>query len=230
MSVSIRTLLDVQRPYWMFNREERNYAALLYTALLSGDNLDRFLRHVGCTFPVVRDEVGVYVEYAYLRDLWLESGGSNDEKRRLIIELLDTEDVKVLAGASTLEWNQHFGVNSPDFIQSPATWQLRKFHLNIESTEDLLATCKFKWSFKIKPDVVIHTSNDHAIVIEAKYKSREGRYPADKNEIAIFRARRLDIVRQTALQKYLFEELLGVQGTYIYVVQDPKARSGTHDT
>jgi len=34
---NFRTALGSDKPYWQINREERNYAALLYFALLSGD-------------------------------------------------------------------------------------------------------------------------------------------------------------------------------------------------
>ncbi len=52
----------------------------------------------------------MYVEYAFLRDLWSTIGKDNDLKRVAITRLLDTSDVRELADASTAEWNEHFGV------------------------------------------------------------------------------------------------------------------------
>lgn len=133
-----------------------------------------------------------------------------------------------------LDWNQHFGVGTPvassALIQSPSQWSLKQFAPNISSDKDFLATCKFKWSFNIKPDLVIHMSNDHAVGIEAKYASREGSYPAKGDEKAIFAARGLHHVGQTELQEYMFRHLLGVEAIYLYVVQDPAAISRTHKT
>lgn len=40
----LREQMQQSQPYWKFNREERNYTALLYHALLSGRNLSHFLQ------------------------------------------------------------------------------------------------------------------------------------------------------------------------------------------
>ena len=114
---NIRQELGFHDPYWTINREERNYAALLYYALLSGDNLPRFLKYVGCTFPYEREHLAAYVEYAYIRDLWEARKASNELKRQVITKLLDTPDVRSLQGVSVLEWNQHFGVSTPGRVQ-----------------------------------------------------------------------------------------------------------------
>ncbi len=179
---NLRQQFDFAQPYWTINREERNYAALLYYTLMSGDNISRFLEFIDCEFPWRSEELSAYVEYAYIRDLWEASHASNKAKRDVITDLLDTDDVRALQRATVLEWNGHFGVSTPvassTTVQSPSRWSMQKFHLNIESNNDFVATCKFKWSFNIKPDLVIHTDNDHAVVIEAKYTAAEGKYPA----------------------------------------------------
>lgn len=231
---NMRETLGFTDPYWKTNREERNYAALLYYALLSVDNLRRFLDSFAPDLPLIADEHAAYVEYAYIRDLWEATHASNEVKRTLITDLLATEDVRALQGASVLEWNQHFGVGTPfpssTVVQSPSRWSMEKFQGNIAKKEDFLATCKFKWSFNIKPDLVIHTSNDHAVVIEAKYASGEGSYPAKSSEKAIFADRELHTVGQTELQEYMFRHLLGVEAVYLYVVQNPTVKSETHHT
>lgn len=226
---NIRAALNFTEPYWTINREEANYAAILYYALLSGDNLRRFLDYIECDLPLRADEHGAYFEYAYLRDLWDAAGASNDKKRAVITDLLGTKDVRELRDASVKEWNVHFGVSTPvpsaKVVQSPSSWSMKKFNSHITDHGDFLATCKFKWSFNIKPDLVIHTTNDHAAVIEAKYASGEGRYPAEGDEKAIFTARGLDSVGQTELQEYMFRHLLGIEAIYLYVVKKPKAKA-----
>ena len=227
-------MLGFDHPYWTINREERNYAALLYSALLTPGNLGRFLEHVDCPYPVVEDEVGAYFEYAYLRDLWEASRASNDTKRAIIRDLLGTEDFLGLNDASVMEWNRHFGVVTPAtsdrVIQSPSRWSLTRFHETIIDNDAFLETCRFKWSFNIKPDLVIHPTNQHAVVIEAKFASGEGYYPTSPAERAIFKERGLQRVGQTALQEYMFKRLLGIDCLFLFVVNDSKARSETHRT
>jgi hypothetical protein len=208
---NLRQLLDVDEPYWKFNREERNYAALLYYLLLSGDNVSRFLDRI--EYPFARTSTSAaYVEYAYLRDVWDRQAPHNRAKRAIITELLATIDVRSLEDASVQDWNTHFGVGTPvasgTYVQSPSRWSITKYDAHIEGNADFLATCRFKWAFNITPDLVIHTDNDHAVVIEAKYASGEGVYPGSPAEKAMFRRRGLHPVGQTELQRYLFTSCL----------------------
>jgi hypothetical protein len=146
---------------------------------------------------------------------------SNDAKRAVITDLLGTDDVPALAGSSVAEWNEHFGaspVPSTMYIQSPARWSLRKFDAHIASNDDFRRTCRFKWSFNIKPDLVIHTDNDHAVCIEAKYASGEGQYPGNEAEKAIFKRRKLGHVNQTDLQHEMLTRLLGVECMFVFLV------------
>ena len=123
--MNLRELVGAEQPYWQINREERNLVALLYAALLQGDNLPRFLHAVNADLPLERQEVSVYVEYAYLRDIWASIGRDNATKRRAITSLLQTPDVLALESAPTAEWNEHFGVRSRTDIESPANWLFR---------------------------------------------------------------------------------------------------------
>lgn len=75
-------MLGFTDPYWKINREERNYAALLYYALLSRDNLPRFLDCFAPALPLLTDEHAAYAECAYLHDHWAATHGSNEVSER----------------------------------------------------------------------------------------------------------------------------------------------------
>lgn len=221
---NFRSEFDFNQPYWTINREERNYAALLYYVLLSNGNLQGFLDFIDYSAEVDPDQVAAYVEYAFLRDLWNDKNLGNDQKRQAVTRMLGTEDVRGLAGASTLEWNTHFGATprpSAKHIQNPGRWALAKYDLTIEDDADFVATCMFKWSFNIKPDLVIQTGRDRAVVIEAKYESGESSYPASESGRQIFKRRGLRRVGQTELQQYMFRDLLGIEAVHLFVVKDP---------
>ena len=133
-------------PYWQFNREERNYTALLYHALLSGQNLWRFLyalqaqgftpSHWG---PAEPERISMYVEYALPRDLWARQAklGAeaivNAQRRQAVLDLLGPANRDQLEAASTAEWNTYFGANpaSDKWIQFPGRWQIKKFNATI---------------------------------------------------------------------------------------------------
>ena len=91
------------------------------------------------------------------------------------------------------------------------------FHATIPDNDEFLATCRFKWSFNIKPDLVVHSTNDHAVVVESKIESREGNYPSNKAEKAMFRARDLGRVGQVELQQHLMRELLGIEARHLFL-------------
>ena len=215
--MNLRELAGFDGPYWWINREERNVVALLYAALLQGDNVLRFLRALDLGLPVDPDEVAVYVEYAFLRDIWAGTGRDNARKRAVVTGLLATEDVGKLASASTAEWNEHFGVRSIRDVESPSNWVVTRFHKTIEDDDDFLATCRFKWCFRAKPDLVIHTTRDHAVVIEAKVESGEGNYPANSAEKKLFDERGLRRVAQTELQEHMMRELLGIDARHVFL-------------
>jgi hypothetical protein len=222
--VNLREIAAPEAPYWTINREERNVVALLYAALLQGDNVYRFLHEVAPDLPVDRDEVAVYVEYAFLRDLWNVLPPADPRRRDFIVAKLDTADVRALAGADPATWNAHFGGTSTKYWQSPSRWSVRAFHSSIADNDDFLATCRFSWSFNIKPDLVVHSTTHHAVVIEAKVESAEGSYPAMAAEKRIFDERGLRRVGQTELQEHLMRELLGIEARHLLLT----ARGG-HD-
>ncbi|MGH7293735.1 MAG: hypothetical protein ACRELB_02325, partial [Polyangiaceae bacterium] len=84
-----RALLGWTHGYHTICREERNVVAMLYHLLMDGPNLGRFLDLAGCRLPIVPEEMGVYFEYAFLRDLWNARVRDDAQVgRRLILDLL----------------------------------------------------------------------------------------------------------------------------------------------
>lgn len=118
--MNLRELAGTDAAYWTINREERNVVALLYAALLQGDNLECFLREVAPDLPVDPDQIAVYVEYAFLRDLWNVLPRADTRRRDFILAKLDTADVRALADADPGTWNSHFGGTSTKYWQSPS--------------------------------------------------------------------------------------------------------------
>lgn len=229
---NIRTFLKWGKGYHEFNREERNLAAILYHVLLTDDNLSRFLNTIACDYQIVPAEAGIYFEYAYLRDLWFTIDDETT-KREIIYRFLKPQNQSELERMSILEFNTHFGVGpvpSKQHIQNPSNWSIDKYSENIHDHEEFLKTCRFKWAFNAKPDIVIHLSKDYAICIECKFESGEGSYPTKPSEKAEFKLRNLIPVSQTALQKYIMEDLLGIETSYLFLVQKPPATSTTHKT
>lgn len=231
----MRTLLGHSGGYHAINREERNLAAIFYHTLLLGDNLERFKQLVGCPYPTVEEEMGIYFEYAYIRDLWnaidSTTGATlaqlNAQKRTLILNLLQPRNREKLEALSIKEFNEYFGAvpeASPQYIMSPSRWSMSRFDGEIIDTDDFLSVCRFKWCFNAKPDIVIHTTHNTAICIEAKLESAEGRYSSSKEEKAIFRTRGCQLEGQLGIQQKILKELLGVDTQFLFLVQQ-KGRS-----
>lgn len=247
--LNIRSYLNFNDNYSKINREERNLAAIVYYALLHNDNVQTFLNLIGDNSTIIDDELGIYFEYSFLRDLWhnidvknkdnLEK--QNEIKKKLILELLQPINKTELEGASVLDFNTYFGcVPNPSkiFIQSPGNWsiignpktQMKGFDETIPLSNEFEKVCKFKWSFNIKPDIVIHKTRESAVCIEAKLESNEGRYPSKPSEEVVFNRRKLKKTEQTGLQKYMMEQLLGINTKFIFLVQNDKVKSHSHMT
>jgi hypothetical protein len=230
--MSLRVSLDFKGGYFKINREERNLAAIFYHTLLLNDNLNRFVTMVGCDDQILEVEMGIYFEYAFIRDLWKNISAGNEFKRKLILNLLQPNNRNDLENMSVLEFNRYFGaVRTPssEYIASPSNWSIKYYNDNIPDNYEFLKVCKFKWCFNAKPDIVINTSHNTAICIEAKYESNEGKYPSDDSEKKIFEKRDLDLVGQLSIQKKLMEEILGIKTHYVFLVQK-KSSSLTHST
>jgi hypothetical protein len=244
---SIRAALGWDAPYSTFNREERNVAAILYHLLLTGDNLTRFCDKIGA--PLDRDpsRVEMYVEFAYLRDLWhalqvaslasqalgVARGQRHDKdlvaanavRRKLILDSLHPSAEADLAECSTIAFNRHFGAAraSSRYIQSPGRWTVIGLAKRLTDDAEFLRTCRFKWAFNIKPDLVVIDQAARAVCVEAKVESGEGSYPTSELEREEF-DRRFGAgqgrVGQLELQRQLMENLLGFETTFVYLVQD----------
>jgi hypothetical protein len=225
------TFLNFEKPYFTFNREERNLAAIFYHALLINNNLEKFLAKLNSDYPIVFEETGIYLEYAALRDIWfnIDKKDSN-RKRSFILNFLQLENNDYLKNCSISEFNSFFGGKSNDEIENPGNWSITKFSVNFTNDVEFLEVCKFKWCFNAKPDIVIHTSNKHAICIEAKFESGESNYPANGLDTKVFNSRGIfKKVRQTEIQKKLMEEILGLQCKFYFLVQNPQ-KSASHET
>jgi hypothetical protein len=226
--MNIREITGLNPNYSEINREERNYAAVFYAALIQSGNTEKFLNLLGIT-EIPGDEFGIYFEYAYLRDIW--SNISDEQtKRNILRQFLPISGIDGILAGSAEEIIRHFGVVfsvSKSFIQQPGCWAISNYDRTIMDNDDFLTVCKFKWSFNIKPDIVIHLDKNRAICIEAKYESGEGQYPGAERDKAIFTRRGIPYVGQMELQKYMMEELLGVQTDFVFLVYK-KSKSETH--
>jgi hypothetical protein len=229
--VNIRGLAGFEDRYSVLNREERNYTALLYHYLLQPGNLERFLSLIECPYLLTHN-FGIYFEYSFLRDIW-HSKLKEDQKFNFIRSHLDVEGIDKYSPDFPMEFNRHFGVMgepSNKCIQYPGNWSISKYDASFESKDNFLAVCLFKWSFNIKPDIVIHTDADHAVCIEAKYESGEGIYPNAKRDKKVFLRRGLPFVKQTDLQRYMMTKLLGIDTQFWFLVQRPSTKSTSHKT
>lgn len=180
---NIRNYLNWNDNYYKINREERNLAAIFYHLLLKDKNMKMFLNLIGCNFEIIDNEFSIYFEYAYLRDLWATIK-KNDKKRELIYKFLKIKNINVIKQFSIEKFNEFFGARpkaSKNHIQSPSTWSIKNYTDQLDD-QDFLEVCKFKWAFKAKPDIVIHTSYNNAICIETKLFSSESSYPSNKEE------------------------------------------------
>lgn len=235
--MSLRVSLDYKDGYFKINREERNLAAIFYHVLLLDNNLKRFIDLVGCKYDIVENEMGIYFEYAFIRDLWnnIDQGNNinqgNDLKREFILDFLNPSNKEQLKKMSVFEFNKYFGVAraSKEFIVSPGKWSIKFYNKNIVDNNEFLKTCKFKWCFNAKPDIVINTSHGTAICIEGKFESREGKYPSNDFEKDVFNKRCLESIGQLEIQKKIMEEILDIKTDYIFLVQK-KSSTGTHKT
>jgi hypothetical protein len=226
--MNIREIAKLNPCYCEINREERNYAAIFFAALCMPGNKEKFLAANGFTQPI-GEEFGIYFEYAYLRDLWYNIKDEN-VKKDIIRQKLDSKGIDDILKLPLKEINQKFGVGgeaSSEYLQFPGKWAIVKYDRNFPDKDDFLKICRFKWSFNIKPDIVIHLDKDTAICIEAKYESCEGCYPASDVEKEIFKKRGIKYVGQMELQNYMMEELLGIKTNFMFLVKK-KEKSDTH--
>ena len=83
---------------------------------------------------------------------------------------------------------------------------------------------KFRCAFNVQPDIVIHINKQAAVCVEAKFESKESKYPTSKSDKEQFK-KRLGYVRyyrQTEIQKYMFENVLGMENTEFVLLAKKK--------
>ncbi len=234
--------MGFKESYYKINREERNLSAIFYHLLLSNDNLQKFLDLIDYRkVSVALDEIEIYFEYAFLRDLWSKIDDldrnledRNMKKRNLIYSFLKPNNIDKLKAMSNDQFNKYFGAVSEgktsNIIQSPSNWSISRYWQNIVDDDEFLKVTKFKWAFNIKPDIVIHTSLNEAICIECKLESKEAHYPKDNFEVSAFNSRDIKKVSQTEIQEYLMNDLLGISTHFIYLVPQGNPISKSYDT
>ncbi len=239
--------------YYEIDREERHLAAILFHLLQTPVNRDALLKCSGCDWKIIPDEFGIYFEYAYLRDLWHTIDEEKDilkrnsQKRCAIIKMFKASGAsdelleKLGNELDVRKFNKLFiGKNpradgkDPDlssYIRSPGNWRLPALNDNlVENDCDMILACKIKWSFNAKPDLVIHTDDDHALCIELKLESEEGSYPSEGTEKRLLRERIPPLfgeggkhafpMKQTELQRFMMEEPLDLECRFLFVSRD----------
>lgn len=222
-------MLDGGKKYYQFVREERLFCgALTHLLMQTGPNLVTFLQLVDAKLPAdshlsgsTLEEAEIYVEFAYLRDYWHSLEHDNRAKRRLIFNLLSrVEGLRHYQSDSfpnaVTEFNGTFmgaqGKKIKNDIASPGRWSVtslfERFGTRPNEFRDF---CRFKWSFNIKPDIVVLLPGSKPLCIEAKLESKEGRYPTRSNECDAFDEafdKEEGRVGQIELQQFMFGVLL----------------------
>ncbi len=176
----------------------------------------------GSNLPIIQlEEAQTYLEFTFLRDSWDLLGTNNDEKRERIFELLSRVPglghYKSESFPGTIpEFNAFFlgsrGARIVSDIVYPGRWSVRTLSERFgKDREEFRNFCRFKWSFKIKPDMVVLLAGSKPLCIEAKLESREGSYPSSAQDCAIFDTlfgQKEGRVGQIELQQFMFEYLL----------------------
>ncbi len=231
-------MLNSESRFYQFVREERLFCAVLAHLLMQrGPNLATFLQLVDAKLPddlrLVTsglDEGEIYLEFTFLRDNWNKLGRDNDSKRALIFTLLSKvgglSRYHSSAFPSTIpEFNEFFvgprGKRIENDIVYPGQWSVATLSDRFgPEPEEFRDFCRFKWSFNIKPDIVVLLPGSRPVCIEAKFESREGQYPANHRESKIFDSlfgvgnRK---VHQVELQRFMFDKLLDAPCQSVFI-------------
>lgn len=218
-----------QNSFYQFVREERFFCSILAHLLMQkGPNLKLFLDLVAERMgerPTVEDvnvqDAEIYLEFSYLRDHWDTLGKDNERKRAVIMDLLSDVPELHQYGIPGLpediaDFNAFFmgprGLRIRQDISSPGRWSVATLAKRFGKVpEQFRGFCKFKWSFNIKPDIVVFVPGSKPLSIEAKLESKEGQYPANGGERKIFDelfGQRQGRVGQIELQQFMFSVLL----------------------
>lgn len=237
-----------ESPFYQFVREERFFCSILAHLLMQkGPNLRLFLDLVAERMgerPTVEDvniqDAEIYLEFSYLRDHWDTLGRdnerrrANERKRTLIMTLLSKVPELHQYGIPELpeaiaDFNAFFmgsrGLRIRQDISSPGQWSVATLSERFgKEPEQFRGFCKFKWSFNIKPDIVVRVPGSKPLSIEAKLESKEGQYPANGGERKIFDELfgvRQGRVGQIELQQFMFSVLLDDPCDSLFLARDP---------
>ncbi len=231
VETAIRKTID---SYGTVVREERFFCAVLFHLLLSDESrIAAFLKQCGIVGELDLKSARVFVEYAMVRDLWNELEGvenSNRFKIDFILEWLDLPDC--LRNLDVHSFNGQFvsGIPSNKYIQSPARWGVKNICKSLANYPELIKiACKFKWSFNIKPDIVIELDRNTVVCIEAKVESGEGGYPSSKEDKAALRRAALPgfSCGQLELQEFVMKKILGFDNVeFVFLTAKGKEGAG----
>ncbi|MCH8346406.1 MAG: hypothetical protein IIC87_05695 [Chloroflexi bacterium] len=231
-------MLESGKKYYQFVREERLFCgALTHLLMQKGSNLTTFLQLVDAKlpadskFPIADlESAEIYVEFAFLRDYWHSLERDNSAKRSLIFDLLSK--VSLLRHYQTdsfpsaiAEFNTIFmgaqGESIKNDIASPGRWSVTSLFERFGAQPDEFRDfCRFKWSFNIKPDIVVLLPGSKPLCIEAKLESKEGRYPTKSNECDAFDkafGKGQGRVAQIELQQFMFGTLLDAPCQSVFI-------------
>lgn len=239
-------MLESGKKYYQFVREERLFcAALAHLLMQKGPNLATFLQLVDAKLPadshlsgLTLEEAEIYIEFAYLRDCWHSLEHDNGAKRSLIFDLLSKvgslRHYQTDSFPSTIaEFNTIFmgaqGESIKNDIASPGRWSVtslfERFGTHPDEFRDF---CRFKWSFNIKPDIVVVLPGSKPLCIEAKLESKEGRYPTRSNECDAFDkafGKEQGHVGQIELQQLMFGTLLDAPCQSVFIGRTVSSQS-----
>lgn len=120
--MNFREIAKLDPNYYEINREERNYAAILFTALCKSSNSLKFLKRCGFEIDTLGLDYGIYFEYSFLRDLWFKLN-DNKTKKEIIRNLLQIKEIDSILDKPIVEINRIFGTSgkpSNEYIESPS--------------------------------------------------------------------------------------------------------------
>jgi hypothetical protein len=243
--INLRDYWGFHKSYALINREERNYAALLYHLFMLGDNVRRFLEYTQYPWRDSFDlgEMGIYLEYAMLRDLWRwldaseqDVAARNAKKRNFLLDFLQPAERPRLEQMSVEAFNRFFGASNPSSqnIQQPATWSLNNAlqqggmaDPKTEPDEErFLKYCKLKWGFNIKPDIVIQTQEDAVLSMNCYTDATDGNYPRNKADREVFEhrfGRDFPQITSWAVERFLLHEVLGLKAQFLSIQRERSA-------
>lgn len=171
------------KKYYVVNREERFYCALVAHALLhSKHTYQKFRNLINNKLQIQLDQLDyeIYLEIAALRDYWNDLGNprsyspeTHDRRINVLKEILRSQFISdTIIDEFDLFWTKE----DHKKLWCPGHWSNER----IKSTGDERFQ-KIKWAFNAKPDIMI-ISGSYCLLIEAKVESGIGQYGGNGND------------------------------------------------